>query len=107
VHAGSAVHPTWIPVLTDLARLTILAALREAPALTTSELSALTHFSDRAVRRHLELLVTMGLVHEHPGERDGLTPGRPASRFALEPTAGDTIGALCDLLSAPIPSSPR
>jgi predicted transcriptional regulator len=104
---SGSVHPTWVPVLTDPVRLTILGALSQSPLLTSSELSRRVHVGDRAVRRHLEVMSSLGLVHEHRGERDGLTPGRPASRYALDPSVEGTLQALFGLLTDPLPAAAR
>jgi len=101
------VHPTWLPLLSDPVRLTVLGALCERPQSTAADLSRLTHVSDRAVRRHLELLVSIGIVHEHRGERDGLTQGRPATRFAVDSNAVERVRLLLILLRTPLPAAPR
>jgi hypothetical protein len=101
------VHPSWVPLLTDPVRFTVLQVLCKGTALTAAELSRSSHISERAVRRQLEGLVAMGLVQEHQGERDGLTPGRPPSRFALHPGARRKLEALIELLSEPLAPAPR
>lgn len=105
--SGHTVHPTWVPILTNQVCLTVLGGLCRAPLLTAGELSDRTHFSDRPVRRHMELLIQAGVVHECPGERDGLTPGRPASRYAVDPAAAERVAALFELISMPLPTAPR
>src|SRR5829696_8066713 len=104
---GREVHPSWIPVLTDPVRFPLLAALSEGAALTAHEMGRSCHISDRAVRRQLEGLIAVGLVQEHPGEPDGLTPGRPPSRFALEPAVRRKLAALFELLSEPLEPGSR
>jgi predicted ArsR family transcriptional regulator len=107
VSGRANVHPTWVTVFSDSVRLRIVSALSETALLTIAELSRDTHTSDRAIRRHLEVLVANGLVYEHRGERDGLTPGRPASRFALDSGARGQIRDLVELLRQPLPTAPR
>jgi len=87
----------------DPLRLTVVAALVDSPPLSTTELGLLAHVSERAVRRHVEALKAIGLVHEHQGEADGLTHGRPASRYALDPSATDALRRLLEVLREPLP----
>ena len=75
--------------------------------MTVAEISECCHISERAVRRQLDRLVATGLVQEHPGERDGLSPGRPPSRFAPGSPARAKLKQLLVLLSTPLPPSPR
>ena len=93
-------------VLTDPVRLAVLRGLCELGTATTAELRARCHTSDPTVRRHLEALEALGLVHEQPGERDGLTPGRPARRFTLDADVVDRIFALFEVLSEPLVPRP-
>jgi predicted ArsR family transcriptional regulator len=60
------------------------------------------HTSERTVRRHLEALAALGVVSEEPGERDGLTPGRPAGRFTLDDEVAQRARPLFQLLSQPL-----
>jgi len=82
--------------------LVVLRSLCKLGAATTSELSRESHTSDRTTRRHLEALVALGVVQEHVGESDGITPGRPASRFALDGDAQEQVSTLFGLLSEPL-----
>src|SRR3954471_10460686 len=77
-------HWSWTAVLTDPVRLAVLRGLCDLGTATTAELRPRCHTSDPTIRRHLEALEALGLVREQPGEREGLTPGRPASRFTLD-----------------------
>lgn len=70
--------------------------------MTVMQLAERSHVSPRAVRRQLEALVAAGFVAEHPGERDGLTPGRPASRFAVDPEVRNRMQPLLETLGAPL-----
>jgi DNA-binding transcriptional ArsR family regulator len=100
--AQHSLHWSWAAVLTDPVRLSILEALCELRAATTLELSQRCHSSDPTIRRHLEALEALGLVREQAGERDGMTPGRPASRYILASDAAGKMSALFDLLSRPL-----
>jgi predicted ArsR family transcriptional regulator len=93
------IDPSWIAVLTDPVRLVVLRSLCRLGAATISELSRYSHTSDRTTRRHLEALVALGVAHEHRGQRDGITPGRPATRFAIDADAREQVTALFELLS--------
>lgn len=104
-HAAN-LHWSWAAVLTDPVRLAVLRALCGLRTATIAELRRRCHTSDRTVRRHLEALEALGLVNEQPGERDGLTPGRPASRFTLDPDAAERLGALFEVLSDPLLPTP-
>lgn len=94
-------------VLTDPVRLAILRGLCELRTATTTELRERCHTSDPTVRRHLEALEALGLVREQPGERDGLTPGRPARRFTLDAEAATRVCALFEILSEPLVPAPE
>lgn len=94
-------------MLTDPVRFPLLAALSEGAALTAADMARRCHISDRAVRRQLGGLIAVGLVQEHPGEPDGLTPGRPPSRFALDPAVRRKLAALFELLSEPLAPDSR
>jgi DNA-binding transcriptional ArsR family regulator len=93
---------SWISVLIDPVRLAVLRALCELPTATIAELRLHCHSSDPTVRRHLDALAALGLVHEQPGKRDGLTPGRPASRFTLAGETADRLSALFAILEEPL-----
>jgi DNA-binding transcriptional ArsR family regulator len=93
---------SWTAVLSDPVRLSVLHALCDLQTATTLELCRRCHSSDSTVRRHLDALEAIGLVREHPGERDGLTLGRPARRYTLDAVAGDKVRTLFELLSEPL-----
>lgn len=98
----NSLHWSWTSVLTDPVRLMVLRGLCELGTATIGELRDRCHTSDPTVRRHLEALEALALVHEQPGERDGLTPGRPASRFTLDAEAATRVRALFEVLSEPL-----
>jgi DNA-binding transcriptional ArsR family regulator len=98
---------SWTAVLTDPVRLSVLRCLCRLRIATIAELTDLCHTSDPTVRRHLEALETLGLVHEQRAEADGVTPGRPARRFMLDPDAATRLCALFDLISVPLVPTPQ
>ena len=100
-------HWSWTAVLTDPIRLAVLRGLCELGTATTAELRTRCHSSDPTIRRHLEALETLGLIQEQPGERDGLTPGRPASRFTLDADVATRVAALFEVLSEPLLPTPE
>jgi predicted ArsR family transcriptional regulator len=98
-----SVHPSWLAVLSDPVRLNLLRGLCEVEATATAaELAPRAHASERTLRRHLDILVELGLAEERRGESDGETQGRPAASYALRASARDQTTALFDLLSQPL-----
>lgn len=73
----------WLEVIADPIRLGILRSLSQVAEATTSDLAAWGPASSQTLRRHLEVLVSLGVIEEHPARSDGETPGRPATRFSL------------------------
>jgi predicted ArsR family transcriptional regulator len=73
----------WLEVIADPIRLGILRSLSQVGEATTSDLATWGTASSQTLRRHLEVLVTLGVIREHPAQSDGETPGRPATRFSL------------------------
>jgi predicted ArsR family transcriptional regulator len=102
VRSDSVVHSSWLDVLTDPVRLGILRTLSQKGVARTADLMSSTHTSERTLRRHLDALVAVGVVRELRGESDGQTPGRPASRFALEARIQERAEALFTLLEGPL-----
>ena len=78
----------------DPIRVHILRSLSQVGMATASDLAATAAASHQTLRRHLEAMVTTGVLDEHPGQSDGETPGRPASRFSLSPENRDSIRQL-------------
>jgi DNA-binding transcriptional ArsR family regulator len=101
-HRPPEIHWSWSAVISDPVRLSILRALCELGTATMAELLPGCHTSERTVRRHLDALAALGLVSEEPGERDGLTPGRPAGRFILDGEVARRARPLFRLLSQPL-----
>lgn len=73
----------WLEVVADPIRLGILRSLSQVKEATASDLATWSQASCQTLRRHLEALVSLGVIREHPARSDGETPGRPAARFSL------------------------
>jgi predicted ArsR family transcriptional regulator len=80
--------------IADPVRLGLVRCLAERKEATAAELSGRCQASGPTVRRHLEALVSSGIVAEAAGESDGATPGRPAARFSLRPEARESLTRL-------------
>jgi predicted ArsR family transcriptional regulator len=92
LEASTAAGATrWLEVVADPIRLGILRSLSEVAEATTSDLAAWGQASSQTLRRHLEALVSVGVIHEHPAESDGETPGRPAARFSLSREVRESV----------------
>jgi DNA-binding transcriptional ArsR family regulator len=70
-------------VIADPIRLTILRSLSQVEEATASDLATWSQASSQTLRRHLDALVSLGVIREHPARSDGETPGRPPARFSL------------------------
>ena len=99
---GGTVHPSWLAVLSDPVRLSLLRCLGEMETATAAQLAPRAHASERTLRRHLDTLIALGLAREHRGESDGQTQGRPAASYSLPAVARGQVTALFDLLSQPL-----
>ena len=99
-------HESWMPILTDPVRLSLLRGLCRLEVATTAELRDLSHSSDPTIRRHLAALEALGIIRERPPERDGVTPGRPAKRYMLDPGVAIRLFTLFQLLSEPLVPAP-
>ena len=85
----------WLAVVADPTRIHILLSLSHGGTATATELATAIAASNQTLRRHLEALVVFGLLREKPGQSDGETPGRPASRFSLSrPEIGESLQQL-------------
>jgi predicted ArsR family transcriptional regulator len=80
--------------IADPVRLGLVRCLAERRETTAAELSGHCQASGPTIRRHLEALVTNGIVVEAAGASDGVTPGRPAARFSLRPEAREILARL-------------
>lgn len=96
---GTAVDPSWLAVLSDPVRLSLLRCLCEVEAASAAELAPRAHTGERTARRHLEALVGLGLAEELEGRSDGETPGRPAASYALPGAVRERALALFELLT--------
>lgn len=81
-------------VIADPVRLGLIRCLAEGREATAAELSGGCQASGQTIRRHLEALVSSGVVVETVGATDGATPGRPAARFSLHPEARESLARL-------------
>ena len=97
-----SVDPFWLVVFTDPVRLTVLRHLHDLGTATVTELSTGAHTSSRTLRRHLDALVALGIVHEVDDEREGVRPGRPPNRFLLDPDVRQRLEELFALLAEPL-----
>lgn len=98
---------TWLDVLAYPVRLDIVRALHELDDASATELCDRSHASAPTLRRHLEALVEIGVVRARSGSSDGLTPGRPAAHFLLDPAVREPTAAMLAFIAAPIRPSPR
>lgn len=80
--------------IADPVRLGLVCCLAERGEATAAELSERCQASGPTIRRHLEALVTSGLVVEAAGASDGVTPGRPAARYSLLVEARESLARL-------------
>jgi predicted ArsR family transcriptional regulator len=100
--AGERIHASWMDVLGDSIRLRLLEGLVGLGEASTAELSEQIKASEPALRRHLETMVALGLAVERHGASDGLTPGRPATRYLLLPDVKERAIRLFELLAEPL-----
>lgn len=81
----------WLGVVADPIRLHIVRSLCDVGEATASDLSSWGLASNQTLRRHLDALVTFGVIEERAGQSDGETPGRPATRFSLPPEVRESV----------------
>ena len=96
VEVGPGKTWEWLFAVADPVRMHILASLFSTAEATASDLAA-GLASPQTLRRHLEALVSTGVVAESPGRSDGETPGRPAARFRLDPNVRATVSSFGSL----------
>jgi predicted ArsR family transcriptional regulator len=101
-------EPVWLETIAEPTRLYILRFLVGVGEATAADLAS-GPASTQTLRRHLEALVSTGLIDEHPGESDGETPGRPAARFSLVPEIRESVASVCAVStrSRPAPAAVR
>lgn len=83
----------WLEGVADPVRLGILRSLSQVPQATASDLATWGEASSQTLRRHLDALVALGVIEEHPAESDGETPGRPAARYSLPRGVRESVRA--------------
>jgi DNA-binding transcriptional ArsR family regulator len=84
----------WLELIADPIRLGILRSLAQVDEATTSDLAVRSQASSQTLRRHLDALVSVGVICEHPAKSDGETPGRPAARFSLSGDVRESVRAV-------------
>jgi predicted ArsR family transcriptional regulator len=84
----------WLDVIADPVRLQILRVLSRVPDATASELASHSPASYQTLRRHLEALEAFGVIRTRAGVSDGETPGRPATRFSLQPDVRESLNTV-------------
>jgi predicted ArsR family transcriptional regulator len=82
---------SWLEMIADPIRLGILRSLSQVAEATTADLASWGQASSQTLRRHLDALVSVGLILEHPAQSDGETPGRPAARFSLSAEMRESV----------------
>ena len=82
----------WLDMVAEPTRLHIIRTLSQSADATALELAE-GGCSYHTLRRHLDALVSAGVVAERLGESDGQTPGRPPSRFSLSPEIRKSVAA--------------
>lgn len=87
----------WLEVIADPIRLSILRSLSQVSDATTSDLATRGQASSQTLRRHLDALVSLGVIREHPAQSDGETPGRPAARYSLPGEIRRSVRAVFDI----------
>jgi DNA-binding transcriptional ArsR family regulator len=104
---GTELSPGWLAMVADPTRLHILRSLSDVEEATAADLRQASA-SNQTLRRHLDALVSVGLIDERPGQSDGETPGRPAARFSLDPgvrmSVVSVFASLSQSASAPPPA---
>jgi DNA-binding transcriptional ArsR family regulator len=90
----AATAARWLEVIADPIRLGILRSLSQVGEATISDLADWGQASSQTLRRHLEALVNLGVIDEHPARSDGETPGRPAARFSLPYEVGRSVRSI-------------
>lgn len=83
-------------MIADPVRLGILRSLSQVKDATASDLADSGQASSQTLRRHLEALVSLGVIDEHPARSDGETPGRPAVRFSLPEEVRESVRSVFD-----------
>ncbi|MET0557101.1 MAG: helix-turn-helix domain-containing protein [Solirubrobacterales bacterium] len=93
-------------MIADPIRLGILRSLSQVAEATTADLANWGQASSQTLRRHLDALVSVGVILEHPARSDGETPGRPAARFSLPAEMRESVRSVLEPRE-PVPSRRR
>ena len=94
---GGGAEPTaidWLPGIADPVKFAVVQVLARAGTATISDLAKSCEASVPTLRRHLGALVATGIVTEESGGSDGLTVGRPATRYRLPQSVLDSAREL-------------
>jgi DNA-binding transcriptional ArsR family regulator len=83
-------------MIADPIRLGILRSLSQVTEATTADLASWGQASSQTLRRHLDALVSVGVILEHPARSDGETPGRPAARFSLPAEMRESVRSVLE-----------
>jgi DNA-binding transcriptional ArsR family regulator len=94
----------WLEVIADPIRLAILRSLSHVEEATASDLADWSQASSQTLRRHLEALVSLGVIREHPARSDGESPGRPPARFSMPAETRASVRSVL-ATSEPAPAS--
>jgi DNA-binding transcriptional ArsR family regulator len=97
----------WLEVIADPIRLGILRSLSQVSEATTADLASWGQASSQTLRRHLDALVSVGVILEHPARSDGETPGRPAARFSLPAEMRESVRSVLAPPESPLPVTGR
>ena len=98
---ASAPGPRWIEFVADPIRLGILRTLSQTDEATTADLADAGQASSQSLRRHLEALVSLGVIEEHPARSDGETRGRPAARYSLPSPLRESVRSVLEPRRSP------
>lgn len=90
----------WLSGIADPIKLAVVRDLARAGGATVTDLADACEASVATIRRHLAALIANGVVTEESGSSDGLTAGRPASRYQLPPSVLVSVQELLLLFSA-------
>jgi DNA-binding transcriptional ArsR family regulator len=98
-HSNGAEAPTaarWLEVIADPVRLGILRSLSQTDEATAAELAEWGQASSQTLRRHLDALVSLGVIRERAARSDGETPGRPAAHFSLPAEMRESVRSVLE-----------
>lgn len=86
----------WLEVIADPVRLGILRSLSQVEEATAADLAIWGQASSQTLRRHLDALVSLGVIREHAAQSDGETPGRPAAHFSLPVEMRESVRSILE-----------